>query len=193
MQRQNQIESDRERWDRKYTAREGPAHFRPEQFLIKNRHLLTGGRALDVACGLGGNAMYLASRGYQVDALDVSSVALSGARAEAIRRGTSVNWIQVDVARWSFPVRYYDLITVFFYLNRELMPRLALSLRAQGLLFQANHNQRFLETRPDFNPDYLLESDELQKWALDAGLRVLHYADNAPGQAHSSQLIARQS
>lgn len=192
MQRQNQDESDRERWDRKYAAREGPQHSRPDPFLVESRHLLTGGRALDVACGLGGNAMYVASCGYEVDAVDVSSVALCRARAEAMRRGVSVNWIQADADRWSFPARHYDLVTVFFYLSRGLMPKLAASLRPQGLLFQANHNQRFLEIRPGFNPDYLLETGELQKWALNAGLTVLHYADTTPGQAHSTQLIAQR-
>ncbi len=192
MQRQNQDESDRERWDRKYAARDSPPRFQPDPLLVESRHLLTGGRALDVACGLGANAMYLASCGYEVDAVDVSSVALSRARAEAVRRGLSVNWIQAEVDRWPFPAQHYDLVIVFFYLNRQIMPKLAASLRPLGLLFQANHNQRFLEVRPGFNPDYLLETGELKTWALNAGLTVLNYADNAPGQTHCSQLIARQ-
>jgi 2-polyprenyl-3-methyl-5-hydroxy-6-metoxy-1,4-benzoquinol methylase len=121
-------ESDRTRWDRKYAAGEGPAHFRPKRFLVENRHLLSGQRALDVACGFGGNAMYLASTGFQVDALDVSGIALSRARAEAIRRSLCVNWVQADLDRWWFPADRYDLVTVFFYLNRDLMPHLASTL-----------------------------------------------------------------
>jgi tellurite methyltransferase len=185
-------ESDRTRWDRKYAAGEGPAHFRPKRFLVENRHLLSGQRALDVACGFGGNAMYLASTGFQVDALDVSGIALSRARAEAIRRSLCVNWVQADLDRWWFPADRYDLVTVFFYLNRDLMPHLASTLRDGGLLFQANHNKRFLELRPDFNPSFLLEQGELQQMALDAGLIIVYYADNAADQAHDSLLIARR-
>ena len=85
-------ETDRQRWDRKYTAREGPAHFRPGRLLVEYRHLLASRglaglsmarRALDVACGFGGSSLFLASLGYQVDAVDVSGVALAQVRAEA--------------------------------------------------------------------------------------------------------------
>lgn len=186
-------ESDRERWDRKYAAGEGPAHFRPKRFLVENHHLLTGQRAIDVACGFGGNSIYLASAGFQVDALDVSGVALSRARAEAIRRGLCINWLQVDLDRWWYPPAHYDIVTVFFYLNRELMPQLASTLRPGGLLFQANHNKRFLELRPGFDPCYLLEPGDLQQMARDAGLEILYYVDSAPDEAYDSQLIARRS
>lgn len=185
-------ESDHERWDRKYAAGEGPTHFRPQRFLVENHHLLAAGRALDVASGFGGNAIYLASVGFQVDALDVSSVALSRARVEAMGRGLSINWVQVDLDRWRLPSSHYDIAMVFFYLNRELMPRLASTLKPGGLLFQCNHNKRFLELRPGFDPNYLLEPGELQQMALDAGLEILHYVDSAPDQVHDAQLIARR-
>jgi tellurite methyltransferase len=185
-------ESDRRRWDRKYAAGEGPAHFRPRRFLVENHYLLAGQWALDAASGFGGNAMYLASEGFQVDALDVSGVALSRARSEAMARGLSINWLQVDLDRWWYPPSRYDIVTVFFHLNRELMPHLASTLRSGGLLFQANHNKRFLELRPDFGPSYLLEPGELQQMALDAGLEIVYYVDNAPDQAHDSLLIARK-
>lgn len=184
--------SDRSRWDRKYAAGEGPSHFRPRPFLVDHRHLLSGRGALDVATGFGGNAMYLASLGFQVDALDVSGVALSKARAEAVARGLAINWLQVDLNRWWYPPCHYDLVTVFFYLNRELMPQLASALRRGGLLVQANHNRRFLEQRPNFSPSYLLEPGELRQMALDAGLEIVCYADSAPDQASDSRLIARR-
>ena len=185
-------ESDRERWDRKYGAGEGPVHFRPNRLLTNNRDLLTGGRALDVACGFGGNALYLASLGYRVDAVDVSAVALARAQGEAKRRGLQINLVQADLARWWLPPSCYDLITVFFYLNRELMPRLARWLRPGGLLFQANRNKRFLDVRPGFDPDYLLEPGELHRLASGAGLEILHHADSAPDRVHDSQIIARR-
>lgn len=184
--------SDRKRWDRKYAAGEGPAHFRPKPLLVENRHLFDGGWALDVASGFGGNALYLASVGFQVDALDVSAVALGRARGEAMKRGLSINWIQVDLDRWWFPPSRYDIVTIFFYLNRDLMPQLALTLKPGGLLFQAHQNQRFLELRPEFRPDYLLKPGELRQMAVGAGLEILYFADSAPDEAHNSQVIARR-
>jgi 2-polyprenyl-3-methyl-5-hydroxy-6-metoxy-1,4-benzoquinol methylase len=185
-------ESDRERWDRKYAAGEGPAHYEPYQFLIDSAHLLSGDRALDVACGFGRNSFYLASLGYQVDAVDISSVGLARAQTEARRRGLQINFLQADLSHWWVPPARYDLIIVFYYLNRELMPQLTAGLRPGGLLFQANRNQHFLATRPGFDPDYLLEPGELHRMARDAGLEVIYCADGIPGTEHNSQLIARQ-
>jgi 2-polyprenyl-3-methyl-5-hydroxy-6-metoxy-1,4-benzoquinol methylase len=160
--------------------------------LTEHRHLLTGGRALDVACGFGGTALYLASLGYRVDAVDVSNVGLARAQAEAERRGLRINFVQADLACWSVPSPRYDLVVVFYYLNRDLMPRLIAGLRPGGLLFQATRNTRYLSIRPNFDPAYLLELGELCRFAANAGLEILHCADGTTGEAHASQLIARQ-
>ena len=102
MNTEERSESDRERWNRKYSDREGPAHFRTSHLLVEHRHLIAEmardanlpdrgspptSRALDVACGFGGNSLYLASMGFQVDAVDISGVALAQLQAEAARRG----------------------------------------------------------------------------------------------------------
>lgn len=186
------VESDRERWDRKFAAGEGPSHFRPKPFLSQHAHLLGTGRALDIACGFGGNALYLASLGYQVDAIDVSGVALAQAHAEAKRRGLSLNLVQADLGHWWVPPRRYDVILVFFYLNRELISRLAEGLRLGGLLFQANRNTNYLAIRPSFDREYLLLPGELQQLALAAGLEMVHYGEEPPGEGYNSQLIARR-
>ena len=200
-------ESDRERWDRKYAAREGPAHFRPSRLLVEHTNLLTDvgqdavhqaaaspteRRVLDVACGFGGSSLYLAGLGYQVDAVDVSGVALTQVRAEASKRGLHINLIQADLTRWWVPPDRYDLILVSHYLNRDLMPQLAKGLRAGGLLFVETRNVRYLSVRPNFDPAFLLQLGELCHSATDAGLEVIHLADGI-SQAHMSQLIARRT
>jgi len=186
-------ESDRERWNRKYAAGEGPAHFEPKEFLLERADLLAGGRALDVACGFGGNALYLAALGYHVDGVDISEVGLTQAHDAARERGlqNKIQFIQADIDRWWVPPARYDLILVFFYLNRGLMPRLAQGLRPGGLLFEANRNRRLLQTRPGFDPDYLLELGELRQMALDAGLEVIYFADGTPERDSDARLIAR--
>ena len=110
MSAKRQDESDRERWDRKYAAGEGPAHFQPNDFLVENQHLLRGDRALDVACGFGGNAFFLARLGFQVEAVDISAVGLARARAEARRRALDIDWLQADLTRWRIPPERYDVI-----------------------------------------------------------------------------------
>jgi SAM-dependent methyltransferase len=188
-------ESDRARWNRKYGAGEGPAHFQPKDFLVEHADLLpVGGQALDVASGFGGNALWLAERGYTVDAVDVSDVAVEEAQAEAERRGLAcrIVFIRADLETWQVPVARYDVTLVFYYLNRDLMPDLAAGLRPGGLLLQSHRNERFLEERPSFSPDYLLAYGELRKMAEDAGLEIVYYTDCAPDQAHNSRLIARR-
>jgi tellurite methyltransferase len=185
-------QSDRERWDRKYSAGRGPAHFRPNRLLTGNRRLLTGGRALDVACGFGGNALYLASEGYHVDAVDASGVALAQAQAEAARRCLTLHLVQADLARWWVPPERYDLIAIFNYLNRGLEPVLAAGLRPGGLLFQAGRNSNFLAVRPDFDTAFLWGPGELLRLATGIGLDVLHYTDGTREDPYSVQLIARR-
>ena len=200
-------ESDRECWDRKYAVREGPAHFRPSHLLVEHRHLLTATgqdtarqpagfstvrRALDVACGFGGSSLYLAALGYQVDAVDVSGVALAQVQAEASRRGLHVSLIQADLVHWWVPPSRYDLIVVRYYLNRDLMPQLTRGLRIGGLLFVETRNVRYLSVRPGFDPAFLLQLGELRCFAVDAGLDVIQVADGMPEDT-ASRLIARRS
>jgi SAM-dependent methyltransferase len=186
------VGSDRERWDRKFGAGEGPAHFRVNDLLLDHRHLLGGGRALDLACGFGGNALYLAAAGYDVDAVDVSGVALARARSEALRRGLKLRLVQADLTRWWVPRLRYDVIVVFYYVNRGLVPRLAEGLRPGGLLFLAQRNRRMLKQRPTFDPAYVVEAGELRRLAEAARLEVVFSSDDPPGGGHNSSLIARR-
>ena len=62
-----------------------------------------------MACAFGGNALYLASLGNRVDAVNVSALALAHAQGEARRRGLQINLIQADLARWWVPQPHHDL------------------------------------------------------------------------------------
>jgi tellurite methyltransferase len=199
--------SDRERWNRRYANRQGPTHFEPSHLLVEHRHLiaevardasnspdggpLSGPRALDVACGFGGNSLYLASMDFQVDAVDISGVALARLQAEAKRRGLRLRLVQADLTRWWVPPVHYDLIVVTYYLNRDLMRPLSRGLRPGGLLFMETHNTRFLSERPDFDPAFLLHSGELRQFAQDTKMEVIQVADGG-FEAHTSQLVARR-
>ena len=74
------------------------------------------GRALDVACGKGRNALYLAQRGFVVTALDISSVALDEGRRHAQEHNLTLGWQQADLETLTLPVDAYDLVINFNYL-----------------------------------------------------------------------------
>src|SRR5512143_1228453 len=131
--------SDQERWDERW-AEPKTAHVRePHPLLVSFvlRNPQVRGRALDVACGVGQNTIWLAQRGFTVDAVDISPVALEHAQRSAAEAGLApraVNFIQADLEGWSPAVGAYDLVAGFRFLNRRLWPRLQAALRSGGWL-----------------------------------------------------------
>lgn len=164
---------DRHRWNERYRLR-SPS-FDPAGLVVKHADLLEGGRALDLACGAGANALFLAEHGYRVDAIDLSEVALGIAQTEGRRRGVSVNWIQAAAASLPLSGPAYDCIVVFRFLDRDVLRELPKLLNPGGLLFYESFNIRRLESRPDFNPAYLLNLGELEDWF--AGLEIIVVRD----------------
>ena len=108
------IMKEKERWNKRYAGREltwsSSPHSLFESLLVEE----TPGRALDVACGEGRHALWLASKGWQVDAIDFSEVGLVKARAWGARQNLEVNWIIADVCEHNFPPRHYDLVAAVF-------------------------------------------------------------------------------
>jgi tellurite methyltransferase len=97
-------------------------------------------RALDVATGLGRNALYLAAAGYKVDAVDISDTALREAARRARRlRLRGIHWIAADLDRWRPAHAHYDVVINAFFLNRRLFPALRAAVRPGGLLFFETH------------------------------------------------------
>lgn len=114
--------SDLERWNEKYAAKGVPGHLAPDAWLIEQVAGLTPGRALELACGLGHNATWLAKQSWRVDAVDVSPVGLALARKLALENGASVNWIAADLDEFSPEIEAYDLVLVFRFLDRVRLP-----------------------------------------------------------------------
>ena len=155
------MREDIERWDKKY-ADAIPHPDEPDPILAEYRNLLDGqGRALDVACGMGHNAMYLARLGYQVVAIDGSMVGLRHCRKALCQTDLPVSLVAMDLDSFAPPPEYFDLVIVVRFLDRLLIPRLKDALHAGGLLLYKSFNRNLLVERPEFNPDYLLEPGEL--------------------------------
>ena len=132
-------DADRERWNARYAAGEYTARTHPSPLLAAWIDRLPRGRALDVACGLGRNAIHLAAHGYAVDAMDISGIALAGARERAEASGVAVHWIETDLDRPDIAQDVYDVVVVARFLYRPLIPRLVDALRPGGHLVYDHH------------------------------------------------------
>ena len=121
-------------------------------------------RVLDIACGLGHNAIGLAQQGWQVDAVDISTNGLNLARQCAVDRGVDVRWIEADLDDWTPNEEEYDLVVVFRYLDRETVPRVVRKgLRPGGWLVYETFSSAQCR-RPDShisNPMFTLDQGEL--------------------------------
>ncbi|MEY7850578.1 class I SAM-dependent methyltransferase [Natrarchaeobius sp. A-rgal3] len=131
------------------------------------------GRALDVATGLGRNAIALAEAGLRVDALDVSRAQLERARERAVSRSVSIEWILADVDSYVFLEETYDVVTIGFFDARDRLPGILSALSPGGLLFY----EHYLESADGNGPGdrYRFASNELL--AACANLTVLYYAE----------------
>jgi SAM-dependent methyltransferase len=136
---------NREDWDARYAAAELVWSAEPNRFLVSETSDLAPGRALDLACGEGRNAIWLAERGWQVTAVDFSAVALEKGRA----RNAEVDFRVEDVLAYEPEREAYDLVLVF-YLHlpwAELEPvlrRAAAAVAPGGTFLLVGHDLRNL-------------------------------------------------
>jgi SAM-dependent methyltransferase len=183
------VKSDRSRWNSRY-AQEGPGEPAPDPLLIEHEHLLTGDRALDLACGLGADSLFVAGRGYVVDAVDISIVALSVLKTRARDLGLRVRCVVADLDVFPLPKELYDLVMVFYFFAPRLMAATEGALKSGGLLFYATFNHRHSSLNPGFNPDYLVPLDGLAKFFSQLDI-LLDEPDGGPA-GNISRLIARR-
>lgn len=154
-------EDRRARWEARFRDGGGPGA-QPAEVLAQNRHLLPArGRALDLACGRGGNALLLAASGLQTWAWDWSAAAVEAVREAARGRGLELNAEMRDVVAMPPEAGRFDVVVVSRFLERDLFPAIAAALRPGGLLFY----QTFIRERVDgggpSNPDFRLGDNEL--------------------------------
>lgn len=165
----------RDKWDRRYREAD-PADARPATVLTANAELMPQrGLALDLACGLGGNAQWLARRGMAVDAWDLSPVAIAKLKAVSVQEGLAINPRVESVAPRSLPRARYDLVVVSYFLDRILAPAIAESLRPGGLLAYQTFTRSPAREQGPSNPAFLLERNELLR--LFENLTVVAYRE----------------
>lgn len=143
-----------------------------------NQHLLpTEGDALDLACGLGANALLLAARQLDTYAWDNSAVGLQKLAQFAAERSLSVTTLQRDVEQSPPPAHSFDVIVVSQFLYRPIFPALVAALKPGGVLFYQTFHQQKLSSSGPGNPDFLLAPGELLTAFAD--LQVLFYREDA--------------
>ena len=131
--------ADREKWNKRYREGAYAERSHPSTLLEEWAGKIPPGRALDLACGAGRNALFLAKLGFAVDAIDISGDALSRARETAQRAALKLNWIEHDLDEpYPFDTDY-DLIVVMWYVNLGLISRLCDCLAPGGFLLCEEH------------------------------------------------------
>jgi SAM-dependent methyltransferase len=121
-------------WDHRWRDKAGDP-LRPDPWLIKILPLLPAGKVLDIACGRGRNALFLAERGHSVHAIDYSEEGLAVLRAEAAARRCDIRTEKMDLENAPpLAAAGYEIVIDFFYLQRALFPALKRALRPGGVL-----------------------------------------------------------
>ncbi|MBD2857590.1 class I SAM-dependent methyltransferase [Spongiibacter sp. KMU-158] len=164
------------KWDLKY---QGESAQTEPCFILKQQaaFLPDSGNALDLACGLGGNAVYLAEHGFTVDAMDSSAVALQIIGEFATEKQLKINLIHRDVERGALlPANTYDVIAVSYFLFRPLFPALISTLKPGGLIYYQTFNRLRRDKGGPRSPDFLLEVSELA--AQFKELETLFYSED---------------
>ncbi|MDE2088953.1 MAG: methyltransferase domain-containing protein [Gammaproteobacteria bacterium] len=183
-------------WDERYRAAPAVA-VAAARVLVENRHLLpASGAALDLACGLGGNALLLAAAGLETHAWDSSPVAIEKLHELARERGLRVDAEVRDVVRDPPQANRFDVIVVSRFLERDLAPRLIEALRPGGLLYYQTHARVRVDDRGPRNDAYRLADGELL--ALFAPLQLVVYREEGrigrldQGLRNEALLVARK-
>lgn len=155
-------------WDRRYSGNELVWTAEPNRFLVAEVAGLATGSALDLACGEGRNAVWLAAQGWRVTGVDFSQVGLEKGARLAARRGVTVQWARADLVEYVPPAGAFDLVAVF-YLHvaapamRGVLRRAAAALAPGGTLLVVGHDPANIEHGhggPQ-NPAILMTPDQI--------------------------------
>jgi 2-polyprenyl-3-methyl-5-hydroxy-6-metoxy-1,4-benzoquinol methylase len=195
MSSKDQSKDQKARWDSKYE--QGlPSLTEPDPFFISayerfvTSSLPKPGVALDLAGGLGRHALWLASRGWQVSVVDVSDVAIGKLSQAALELYVKLELLVGDAAEFRFEPAQFDLIVLFYHLDRSLFPRIVSALKPRGLLIckmslRWDSGERL--TTGSTNP---LQRNELP--SLVPELDVLHHQERPVRDRGVVEFVARK-
>lgn len=169
---------DKKRWDRRFSQKGYALGKEPNPFLKRHiKFLPHRGTALDIAAGEGRNSVFLAKRGFKVDAVDISEVGLKKAKRLAKEMGVKINTVLADIDHYKIEKGKYDLIANFYFLKRSLIPEIKKGLKLGGMVIFETYilEQRNLGTGGPKHPRYFLKHNELLELFRD--FRILFYRE----------------
>lgn len=183
-------ESDRIRWDQRYAEHNEIKGVPPTWLEEIEDELPRQGRALDVAAGSGRLALWLAHRGLEVKAVDISSVGLALASQAAQADGLHFEIVRADLEAEPLPSGPFDVITCFHYRQRDLFPFFQERLMPGGILIAELATVPNLERHPHPSLRYLAEAGELRQDC--APLEILYYREGWFDGHASARVVARR-
>jgi SAM-dependent methyltransferase len=180
-------------WDERFLRGDELHGYVPSPPLPKAVQSVAPGRALDLACGAGRHAIFLAEHGWKVHAIDASRVGVQRMLDEAYKRAVSKQ-ILAEVADIESP-RFriegeHDLVCVFYFLHRPLFAQIRRAVRPGGMFVAAIH----VRSVRDEQGQFLLEPGELR--ALFSDWEIVHSREGAAAESNhrhgAAELIARK-
>jgi len=189
-------EEQRAHWDLKYE--QGlPSLTEPDPFFISAYEKFVAqsspqaGTALDVAGGVGRHALWLARRNWQVTVVDVSDVAMRKLNQAAIEQNVKLDLLVGDASDYKFEPARFDLILLFYHLDRSLFPKIVYALKPGGLLIckmSLRWKSDGMSTAAGTGP---LEKNELPTLVPD--LHILHHRERPVRDRGVAEFVGRKS
>lgn len=190
------MESDRIKWNQRFGSDDSYLGEQPSPFLLREidriRQLTPGKRALDIACGEGRNSVFLAKNGFEVTALDISNLGLDKAAKWAEKEAVVIDFQHVDLDSYRF-TETFDLIIIFNFLLRDLIPQAVQALSTGGLLIidTIMESPHLLSTHK--HPNYFLYSGELNSIFKDLRGKILFYEELPDDSMPTARILFRKT
>jgi tellurite methyltransferase len=176
-------------WERQYRAQEEHADSLPHPLLAKTAASLPPGRVLDLACGTGRNALWLAQHGWSVTAVDGSATAIEILRSRAGGAGVAIDAQVADLENAGFTIEpaHYDLIAMCYYFQRSLIEQCKQGLVPGGAMIAI---ALLIEPGKELST-FRLRQGELRGYFADWD--ILDYREGADAWEHKvGELVARR-
>ena len=184
------MKSDQKRWDQRFKGKKFAFGKKANSFLRRHIALLPKAKALDLAAGEGRNAVFLAQHGFKVDAVDISEIGLRKTQELAGKGRVRVHTILADLDSYPIKRGEYNLITNFYFLSRNIIPKMKRGLKKGGMVVLETYllQHRRLHTGGPKNPKYFLKPNEPLQ--LFKGFRILVYREGIFEEGGKRKAIA---